>query len=80
MNIIVLHGVLNSIFKQVIQGLVVTYNVWIRFTSGHWSSAFCSACTAIQLSKDSPEDLPSLLHGLHVYNPLAGPLYPVDNT
>ena len=74
--------VFNNSLVHDTHGAVVTYMLYALLMSDVLTIAFCSACTASQLSNPCPDWNCIPLHGVSVQCacPRAGPLYPVPNT
>lgn len=67
-------------FKQLTQGSVLQYNVCASSYLSNLAIAFCSACTALQESRDSPgAQLAKQPNAEQCGNLPGTPLYPVDN-
>ena len=74
--------VFNNSLVHDTHGAVVTYMLRALLMSDVLTIAFCSACTASQLSNPCPEGYCAPAHGVSMQCtcPRAGPLYPVPNT
>jgi hypothetical protein len=74
--------VFNNSLVQLTQGAVVTYMLCALLMSEVLTMAFCSACTASQLSSPCPLAYSDPAHGKSTQCgcPRAGPLYPVPST